>query len=130
MIKPDYQQYKTEKEKWHQAGSPVRTPEKILELFNICSQCPSHIELTSSIYQCGECSCILRSRGRHANKLAMATTKCPLPEPKWIEEEGYRVVETVIQQEPPEEKIEAPVEAPQEPRQFIRRPPKTGGCGC
>ncbi len=114
---PNIQQFREEKQKWKDAGSPVRTPEKIAEIFNICSQCEHHIEISSSVYQCGICTCFIRDAGLSANKAAYATTRCPLEEPKWVEESGY------------EQQVKTQEEQPQQP-QYIKRPPRNGGCGC
>lgn len=125
MIKPDYYKYKTEKEKWVAAGKPTRSLEKIGELFKICGQCEEHIEITSTIYQCSICTCILRENSKKGNKLAYATTRCPKENPEWVEEPGY---EQPVQTSELNENIETPQVEPQQ--QYIKRPPKNGGCGC
>ncbi len=118
MLVPSYSQYQEEKQKWKEAGEPLRSPEKIQELFNICNSCEHKIVVSPRILQCGICTCLLRPQGNKANKLAYATTRCPLEEAKWVEEPGY-------------EQKKAEPEAPAQP-QFNSRKPKNagGGCGC
>lgn len=69
---------------WIKMGRPVRTPEKIVELYNICSSC-EHFQKD----RCMECGCYIKKHGIIMNKLALANTRCPLDEPKWIEEPGF-----------------------------------------
>lgn len=72
--------------KWQKAGRPVRTQEKIVELFQICKSCENFNKDTEDKGSCNICGCTLRSGGTQLNKLRWATTKCPLEEPKWVEE--------------------------------------------
>jgi hypothetical protein len=77
-----------EYKKWHEAGSPVRSPEKIEELFIICSSniCENYEPIKDGRGKCGVCGCNLKRKGRIMNKLSWATTKCPLIPPLWEEE--------------------------------------------
>jgi hypothetical protein len=106
MIKPDIERYKEERQKWIEEGQPVRSPERVEEIFNnYCKPCPKFIPipLFSNRGQCGKCSCLLSSDSDKMNKIQWATTRCPLTieedgqEPKWIEEpqqiEAAQVVE-------------------------------------
>lgn len=123
MIKPDFNNYKKERQEWVDNGSPLRTKEKILEIFTICNECDKHIPVSENIVQCSVCTCFIRKYGTKLNKAAFSTTRCPLEEPKWIEEEGYQ------NQQQNEQQKEAEPEVPAQP-QFNSRKPKSGGCGC
>lgn len=65
--------------KWVVAGKPLRSAEKIAELFNICKSCPSvsFIPISDSIGRCAECACWLKETGIDRNKLAWPTSPCP-----------------------------------------------------
>jgi len=125
MIKPDFNNYKKERQEWIDKGSPLRSEEKILEIFTICSECDKHIDITQNMVQCSVCTCFIRKYGTKLNKGAFATTRCPLEEPKWVEEPGFEQIETK------EEIKETEPEVPVQP-QFNSRKKKggTGGCGC
>lgn len=112
--------YLEERKKWKNAGSPTRTKERIEELFNICSsnECGKYEGFSETNGKCGECGCFLSKLETAAfNKLAWSTTRCPLSEPKWIEEETIEEAESRITQETPVEEQSTP-------------PRKIGGCGC
>ena len=138
-----------EREKWVSYGKPLRQPERIEELFAICSGCEFFEPKSEGIGRCGECGCNLKKEGTNLNKLAWATTHCPLEEPKWneepnlvlerpteTEEERYtrrvaeraevhaaRAIQQVAQQ--------AAQQAAQKIDQQANPPkPKKGGCGC
>lgn len=95
--------YLTERKKWADAGKPMRSQERINEIYD--SFCKDCVYRQKYKYCCEICSCFI-NRGTAFNKIAFATTRCPLEEigeqPKWIEEPGFQP-------------------AP---------PPKTSGCGC
>ncbi len=118
MKLPDIELYRQEKENWKANGQPVRSDEKVAELYNICSSCEEYIPLplATDKGQCKICTCLLSKTAEYMNKLKWATTKCPLN--KWAEEPGY-------------EKKEAEPEVPAQP-QFNTRKPKNQGdsCGC
>jgi hypothetical protein len=92
MIFPDIAQYRQEKINWKAHGEPRRTEARIQELYQICEPCEHYIPLLESVGQCGQCSCILRRDGERMNKLAWATTRCPID--KWVEEPGYEQKKT------------------------------------
>lgn len=117
---PNLIQYIEEKKKWKEAGKPVRGVQRIHELYNICKQCEHFLKLTSNTGQCKICTCFLRQNSTNKNKLAFATTRCPLEKPKWVEEEGTQTEEAAIMDEPQSQ-----------PQQFIQRPKRqTNDCGC
>lgn len=121
---PNPIEFLKENKKWRDAGSPERSQERIEEIFNICSsdECQKYLSISENVGQCKVCSCYLRKDGHKINKIRYATTRCPLENPKWIEEDGIEKVETKKEEEP----IQEP---PPETQQFIKRPPKSG-CGC
>lgn len=102
MVNPDLNRYRLEKKIWKNSGQPVRSDERVAELYNICINCENYIPipLLTDRGQCAICTCLLSKDSDRMNKLRWATTKCPLPEPKWVEEEGF------------EQKIEPEVETP------------------
>lgn len=116
MELPNIELYRQEKNDWKEAGEPVRSDEKVEELYNICVGCEEYIPLplVKDRGQCRVCTCLLSKDGDSLNKLRWSTTACPLG--KWKEEAGY-------------EKKEAAPEVPAQP-QFNSRKPKSGGCGC
>lgn len=70
---------------WRSKGFPVRSDEEMLRIYSICSGC-EHFASNS----CTVCGCRLHPTDKlMPNKIAWATTKCPLDEPKWKEEPGY-----------------------------------------
>lgn len=70
--------------RWLTAGRPMRSVERIEELFAICQECEhfrpgaTHVEGT-----CRLCGCRLRRVGGLLNKIQMATEGCPARPPKW-----------------------------------------------
>jgi len=123
MIKPNFEQYKKEQGEWLEQGAPLRSKEKIEEIYSICDQCDKGIKVNQlvNIIQCSECTCFIRPKGTKANKAAWATTRCPLD--KWVEEPGYEKAQIEKEAEP---------EVPAQPQQFNTRKPKNpgGSCGC
>lgn len=118
MLFPDIQRYRQEKEQWKNAGKPMRSDERVAEIFdNHCKPCENYIPipLLEDRGQCAVCTCLLSKDDDNMNKIRWATTKCPLPEPKWVEEPVY-------------EKKEA--EQPAQPQFNQRKKPPTNGCGC
>lgn len=72
-------EYAVERLIWSKAGRPYRTTERMLEIYNICASC-EHFNNNS----CGICGCNLHPTEKILpNKIAWATTECPLEEPKW-----------------------------------------------
>ena len=88
-------QYLAERKKWTDAGKPMRTPEKMKQLHDICKECPLFKKAggwPKKYDQCGECGCNLHPEEESLNKLAWATTHCPHPDgPKWGPEEEPEV---------------------------------------
>lgn len=77
--------YYKERTKWKKAGKPVRSQERVEELFKICSSCDyfEHGMIRSGF--CGICGCGIKKTNSDTtlNKLSWATTSCPLKDPKW-----------------------------------------------
>ena len=77
--------YREELKKWEDAGKPLRSKGRIEEIFNTyCKKCEfltTQIRLTI----CDRCGCFINQH-QNLNKIAFATTRCPLEQPKWIEE--------------------------------------------
>lgn len=67
---------------WVKAGKPLRTDERVSELFQICSNCPTQKYIRKSEHhgECDECGCRIINRSPQEtilNKLAWPTTGCP-----------------------------------------------------
>jgi hypothetical protein len=89
MLFPDIQGYRREKEEWKNAGKPMRSDERVAEIFdNHCKPCENYIPipLLEDRGQCGVCTCLLSKDDDNMNKIRWATTRCPLAEPKWTED--------------------------------------------
>ena len=104
--------------KWKKSGHPIRTQERVNELFIICSsnECKNYNKKDEDSGGCNICGCTLNKEMTGLNKLLWSTTKCPYDPPFWTEEEEYKgvvVTEQEIQQEQPP-----------------RPEPRQGGCGC
>ena len=78
-------QYIEERAKWSKFGKPIREPEQTEALFKICESCIMFKRFNDDSGECAECGCHLKKQGNWLNKLAWGTTRCPLPEPKWVE---------------------------------------------
>lgn len=116
-------QFFIERAKWKKAGSPRRTNKEINILFDICKSCDEYKKKNDIEGKCGLCGCRLTNVKSYWNKLTWATTRCPLDEPKWLEQPAYQVnpVEVTEEEIQSEEKL-----GDNEPD----NPPKKGGCGC
>lgn len=79
-------QYLNERAKWIKFGKPYRNPEDRLRIFNICYSCDKFIKESEVEGNCSICGCGIKKEGNMFNKIAWATTKCPLRKPKWTEE--------------------------------------------
>lgn len=121
-------QFLIERAKWKKVGKPVRSAEKIQELFNICNACEHYIKNTETSGNCGICKCNLKNVAGSLNKLAWATTRCPLPEPKWMPEPAYVDVAASPEEIQIEESLPDEPDEPLEPS--APQPPKSRGCGC
>ena len=74
--------YLAERARWEAAGRPLRSKERMAEIYDeICEPCDSFAD-----DMCEECGCSVRREGEEMNKLAWATTECPLK--KWLKEKG------------------------------------------
>lgn len=77
--------------RWIIGGAKYRSPEEMLEIYDICKQCPffkrggGHVD---GYDKCTMCGCNLHPTSKKINKIAWATTKCPLPKPRWGGDEG------------------------------------------
>lgn len=71
---------------WVEAGKPIRSPEEMKRIHDICKLCPLFLAgqgFLPGYDKCGECGCNLHESFVSFNKLAYGTTQCPLDEPKW-----------------------------------------------
>ena len=68
--------------KWMAAGMPVRSPERIAELYQVCNACDKYITTKTGQGRCSLCGCKVNLHGK-MNKLLWATESCPLDPPKW-----------------------------------------------
>lgn len=135
-----------ERQKWIKAGKPYRSEEKIKELFKICSsnECQNYIKKNDKEGSCNICGCRLVARKEYLNKLAWATTECPLEPPKWGLETGFEslvltddeVKEAAKEEDKENEEFSskgATIAAEQSAKeQSGKTAPakKKGGCGC
>jgi hypothetical protein len=78
--------YLAERKRWANEDKPVRSPEEMERIFNICRECPLFNKSTEVSGTCNECGCSLHKSRLTLNKIAWATTSCPLEEPKWVAE--------------------------------------------
>jgi len=73
--------YVRERREWKAAGKPMRPAKLIKYIYeNICKPC-EHFDGEQS--RCNVCGCFIKMEGEAWNKLAWATTRCPLVPPKW-----------------------------------------------
>lgn len=111
--------FAAEKYRWYKAGRPFRTDARIAELFDICNQCKYYNKSDEEHGNCSICGCRLTKFKATLSKNSWATTKCPLDEPKWVEESD----QTELMQ-----KLDAVAQERDNPPP-PPEPPK-GGCGC
>lgn len=81
--------YAEERKVWMKYGSKLRSTERIAEIFDTkCLPCNWFQAKKHSKGKgiCGKCGCMLKRKGIYLNKIAWATTKCPLKNPKWTSE--------------------------------------------
>lgn len=129
--------YASERNKWAQAGKPYRTDARILEIFdNQCAPCENFNPEGEGKGSCGICGCRLLREGKMLNKLAWATTECPLTPPKWDAE--------VLPRPPRKTGLFSPAKEPElgqtelspniephgSPPERVIESPREGGCGC
>jgi hypothetical protein len=123
------QNYLMARSEWINLGQPLRSQERIDEIFNICKVCEHYQKspldntlLTKYIIQndgmgCAVCGCFINNQ-KEWNKIAWATTRCPLESPKWVAEENLP---------PPPPKLPEPEKvAETSPQETPEQPP----CGC
>lgn len=118
-------QYLQERAKWTKAGKPLRTQEEMDKLFTICNSCPQYKKYSDHDGQCSVCGCNIKKEGTFLNKIAWGTTRCPLPEPKWVESTEELAKEIEIT---PEDLSQAQAEHAEEVP--VTELKKGGGCGC
>jgi len=71
--------------RWIAAGRPVRSDSRVQEIFETLCQPCEHFDAEHQ--SCRLCGCRVRKSGSaFANKLRMATERCPMQPPKWVEE--------------------------------------------
>lgn len=75
--------YFKEREEWSNQGKPLRSDEEMEHIFSICQSCPLFEKISEKFGRCGDCGCMLHKSRKFMNKIAWATTSCPLDEPKW-----------------------------------------------
>lgn len=132
---PNISNYKEENRKWNDSGNPLRTPERINELFQICSQCPHFVKLPLiTTGQCSICSCFIKQHSNTLNKLAWATTECPDSPKRWEAESAEYIVQYIEDNTPVDKNekttTEAVVEETKQENQLgvPNRPKKDCGC--
>lgn len=95
FVKPDYDEpsllqmaknYRKELKEWKRKGKIIRSPERMEEIYSICTDCDEFEKESSS---CNVCGCYLDPKRKRFNKIAWATTECPLK--KWTAEKGLKV---------------------------------------
>ena len=71
--------------RWIAAGRPVRSDHRVQAIFETCCQPCEHFDANRQV--CKLCGCRVRPSGSAlANKLKLATERCPASPPKWTEE--------------------------------------------
>lgn len=79
MNQTQIRRFVQESNAWAAAGRPLRPPARVLELYEtVCTPC-EHFGGD----KCNFCGCNISATGKFANKLAWATTRCPLDPPKF-----------------------------------------------
>lgn len=122
------QQYLQERAKWARFGKPLRGQDEMSAIFNICKDCHMFQKENEDAGSCGVCGCNIKKSGTFLNKIAWATTRCPLSDPKWKESSAefspdIEITKTELQAAEQDHKKEEMLEK-QPPEQ------KKGGCGC
>lgn len=123
MFKKIYN-FALEQRKWQKAGRPYRTDSQILQLYSICSGCEHFLSSGKCEYcggNCQICGCRISPIKEIFNKLAWATTSCPLDDPKWKEEPEHTELNLILEQK----ELENANPPPPPPA-----PPAQRGCGC
>lgn len=87
-----YERYAEEKRIWKEAGKPMRSPERMQEIYDICSECPLFLKgkgWLPGYDKCENCQCNLHPSTHTMNKIAWGTTHCPEKPPKWDADEPH-----------------------------------------
>ena len=114
--------YLDDRSKWVAAGKPVRSPEEIERIFNICEKntCGYYEKKSEKTSKCNFCGCYLKKKSNSFNRISWSNLGCPLEEPLWLPEEPY--LEEALNEpeplEPPVEEVPAP---PSPTRKCCRR---------
>lgn len=71
--------------KWALHGFPLRSDSEMERIFSICEKCPEFERYAPEcdFGSCKVCGCNLDKKDKGRNKIAWATTRCPLN--KWQE---------------------------------------------
>ena len=81
---PNPVKFNEERKAWKDAGEPMRPEGEMTRIFmEECSPCKYFKRLVGQRGKCKVCGCFLHPKSKTINKLAWATTQCPLPKPKW-----------------------------------------------
>jgi len=80
------QQYEKEKRIWKKARKPIRSKERMEEIYSICEKCPFFNKgqgMVPGMDQCDICKCNLNPSSETLNKIAWGTTHCPDDPSRW-----------------------------------------------
>ena len=77
------EEYEKERQKWIEAGKPLRSSEEIKQIHNICSKCVHFKPKNKKKGTCTLCGCSIKKKGNLLNKAAWGTTECPDNPPRW-----------------------------------------------
>lgn len=72
--------YKSARDKWIEAGRPVRSDDEMAAIFTICQSCPSEQYKPLPVIDggtCQACGCGVAKERKIANKIAWSTERCP-----------------------------------------------------
>ena len=123
--------YAEERKKWVEAGKPIRTDERILEIYTKrCDPCDFRRE-----GRCGLCGCFIKPKGTLFNKIAWGTTKCPFKYMKlWGEETDPNNLRNATQEEIDAFETEKEFKVDEELKEQIENSPSPPSiepdCGC
>jgi hypothetical protein len=87
-VKKLKQTYDESTARWKAAGKPMRSPDRVQELYNtFCNPpgnpCDHYVRRGPGIGKCALCGCSIKNKGQFLNKLARATDSCPDAPPKF-----------------------------------------------
>ncbi len=120
--------YKEERKQWVEAGKPMRTDERILQIYTEkCDPCDFRKKS-----RCGICGCFVKPKGTLFNKLAWGTTKCPFKYVTfWSEETDPNNLRNATQEEIEAFEEDKELKLSEELKKEIENsptPPKEKGC--